>query len=291
MFDLVQKIEEKELTSFFLNPFERTACIGNRLLQKYPRGPMMDDIIAFKVGTRDCDIYGCVDYVNKYIAVGKSYLLNYDVTKYKPFLSLYDFRYEAFDIIRKKLDKMKITKLPELKNSIDCKMLYEQLKAKIFEPLIFSLLGTQYYNSKVKPYGTIAISMFIDMFTLDDMIAIKSGDTCFVDKELERIFNTENFMTSEIIMPLLKEEAQKSIENGTLSKRQLHLKNYLEKTKNCGALRFTVETKSGETLSCQNTVNFDGSLSVVNRMMKKIDFEDVVKVTYKNKVIYKKGVF
>lgn len=287
----IQTINETELVGFLLDPYRRTACLGTRILQKYPKDHLSDDILIFEMSDSSCAIYGSIDYVKKEIIADNTYLLNYDVTEKAPFFKVQDLKQDLIDRMKNDLEMMKITKLSEVKLNSKYITIYEEYKAKCLQPMIFALIGTCAYYPEVRDRTSYPISKFVAWLTIDNIVDIRAGKTELLDKELEIIFNSENFLLSRIVIPTLKAEAKEIVENAKFSKRQLHLKKYMDKTKNCGATRFTVETTAGEKLSCQNRVDYDGSIPVVGRIMKYLDFEDIGKVTYKSKVIYKKDVF
>lgn len=286
MSDLIQKITEEGLVDFLLNPYKRTACIDKSILQKYPRDFKTDDLAILRLGSRNCWRYGCIDYENKQIFIEKAYLLRNNITGDKPFLSLYDFRSDLKESLKKELDEMKTSRLKELDEMVTYSILRAECKTNHFEKILFSILGADAYHPPIRVFKNNIVSMIVDEVNLDDMVNYMSGHRKFIDEELDKIFKSDTFLISEIIIPNLTEEAKKAIETGNLTKRQKNFKNYIEKTKASGAQRFTVETERGEKLSCQNRVSPDGSLTVVGRFMKYVDFEEVSKVTYRNKVIY-----
>lgn len=287
----IQTIKEDGLVEFLLNPYKRITYLGTRILQKYPKDHLSDDLFIFETSDKCCCIYGRIDYLKKEIIADKPYLLNYEVTRKPPFFTFKDLKLDLQDKMKNDLEMMKVTKLAEIKLNPEYIRIYDECRGKHLQPMIFELLGTCDYCPNVRAYKNDGISRFLDLLSLDNMANIMYGKVDLVNKELERILISKNFLLSEILIPTLRAEAKEIVDTKKFSQRHLHLINYIKKTKDCGATRFTIETTSGEKLICHNRIHSDGSVVSTGKLVKSIDFESIEKVTYKSKVIYKKDVF
>lgn len=286
MSDLIQKIKKEELAAFLLNPYKRTARLDNSIFQKYTKDLVTDDIGVIRVGSDSCWIYGCVNYEKKIIIIEKEDLLNYRVIEDKPFYTLSKFRSDIKKYMLNKVDEMKVSRYEELKSNIKFATQYGSCKSRHYERIVFSLLGAETYYVSAVSYSRRGATLFTNALGVEEMVKYLSGDKEAIEIEIEYIFMSHLFWEDEIILPKLIAAARKAIETGNLSERQKHLKNFLDKTKDCGAKQFTVEISGGEKYSCENKVESDGKLNVIDGHIRYLDFERIQKVTYKGKVIY-----
>lgn len=287
---LINKIEESELTDFLLNPYKKTTYLGDTLIQKYPKSELIDDIIYILNGSASFDLVGVVNYGKGNIAIYKDYFFSHEVRKQPQFVSLYDLRDDLVSEMEMEIEKQKNDKLAEIKASTDYMNLYDEYKGKFLEKIILDILGSEAFYVDVRSSTSRRVSRFVNSLKNKELMAIISGKRDEVNEEIKSILESENFILCHIVIPTLVEEAKEAVETGDLSERLATIKNYIDKTKECEAIRFTVETTAGSKFSCNNKVLNDGTVISVGDVRYEIDVENIEKVTYKNKVIYKKGV-
>lgn len=284
----IKKIKGKELAEFFLNPFERSACFNDTIIQKYSRSLDVDDFICIDIYRNRALKTGFILYEKQEIIIERIYVIDSDELDHAPFVKISDLKKRIREMVGLKLEQEKTEKLDEIKKSKTYTDLKDKFMKEYFEAMVFSKLGTTYYLSDVESCTIGTISRFVNDLSDEEFVLIASGGTEPIDKCVKEIIESSNFIAADIIQPEIKKEVNEYIAAGKFSNRELILKDYLEKTKASGAQRFTVETFSGQKVSCRNEVSQDGNVVSTDGLSFIIDVEEIRSVKYCNKVIYKK---
>lgn len=272
-----------------MNPYLKAAYLGDYLFQKYPKDASSDDVFIIKEDGKCFELYGRVDYIRGEIIAKRPCLT---IDRKPPFVTAYNIRMDLKDKISLDLETMKKEKAVDIKLQPNYIALNDEHRPKCLEYIIFELLGASSPHPYIADRTEYMISKFADWITLDDMAKIRAGNIGFVDDRIKKIFESDNYILYHIIAKEALEEAKEMIKTGALTERQKHLQNIIKKIKDCGASKFTVETVSGEKLSCRNKIYTDGTMFLSGpAVTNHIDFEIVEKITYSGKVIYRKGVF
>lgn len=99
----LKKLKENELQHFFLNPFERSACFGNIVIQKYAVSSDIDDFILLNLSANKLFRAGFVLYEKHQIIVEEGNLLNTKVLDSAPFVRINKIKESIRETIEEKL--------------------------------------------------------------------------------------------------------------------------------------------------------------------------------------------
>lgn len=285
---LIEKIEQDDLAAFLLNPYSKSAYFRDHLLQKYPKDHLTDDVYMIKEEKSSIKFYGRVYYWRREIIEA----LPFNLVQTPPFVAVRTLRSDLKGKITADLERMVVSRAAEAKSSVRYAHLVKTCRSKFIEYAIFEILGAAEAIPYIIDRTAIAISKLICEFNLDELCDIRHGNLELVNKGMDDIFMSENFLTYHILLKEIKEEAEKIVAAGKLTQRQRNFKNIIDKTKNCNYPNFKVETTMGTTVSCRNIINVTGSVFVNEHIgMETFDFEQINKIIAKGKVIYEKGVF
>lgn len=284
----VEETTENELGKFLLNPFKKNAIFKKMIIQKYPLNHEMDDILCFPEESKDFYRLGVVLYEKGEIVLELPDLLRTKVVKSAPFVKTYELKDRVRELIETRLEETKVKKLDKIKEGHKYKNLYGYSKDRFFKSIVFHELGTTNVSFNTKSYTKNSISRFLLGLKMDDLIWITIGSIEKIDEFIAVLIESDNFVETEIVQHEIIKDAKEYVAAGKFNKREQLLINYLTKTKASGAQRFTVETLTGRKSSCKNEVNHLGKVFSVDGLSFVVDIEDVAKITYCNKVIYKK---
>lgn len=288
-----KKITGNEIVEFFLNPFERSTQVGDFIVQKYPIDMGIDELFRLRMDSNDYYKIGYVLYEQNKVIVrymGDAFRKEFEegILEKEPFISIVDVKNDIQKMILNKIEDAKNNKLKDILSDPKYAGFYDTHKNEYFEPIVFSLLGTSSVKFKVKSNTRNKVNRFIDSQSRISIINIMLGERKEVDFIVNEIVESINFIITDIILEKIKEEAKEHVQFGTLSIREQTVNDFLEKTADSGATRFTVETLSGRKISCRNQVDYKGMVPSVESESIVVDIEDIKAVKYCNKVIYKK---
>lgn len=285
----IEKIEEETFIEFLMNPYFKAACLEDCLFQKYPENEFLDDVVVIKEGSQRFEVYGRIDYITGEIIVAKHFL---KIDTSYPFISVYDIKKDLKEKVRADLEEMKELRAEEIKLTKNYMQLSLEHSEKCLERIVFEMLGAAVPFPYVIDRSEYMISKFVDSISLDDIVKIRACNYGFVEDRIGKIFESDNFILYNFIQKEAKERAIEIISTGALTERQKHLKNIIEKIKDCDASTFAVETISGANIFCKNKIYSEGTIFLTGPAITNyIDFETINKITYNDKIIYQKGVF
>lgn len=287
----LKEITEDNLVDFLLNPFEKSAKFGDKVIQKYAVNDKLDDILVLPNNEKAFHRAGIVSYKTKDIILSISDVLETKLVKSKPFILRTTAIFKIMDLTNKRLDDYKKSNLEKIKENDLYKRLYRCLKDKYFEQLVFQELGTTNVNFNIGSLTDRDIDIFLSGLKLTDLADILSGNIKDVDALIHKITKSPNFIEAEIIQPELTREAKEYVKKGVFTKREQILIDYLAKTKTSGAQKFTVKTIQGTTAYCKNEVNSQGQVYSSDNLLFSSDIRDIDTVTYNGKVIYKRSIY
>lgn len=285
----VKKIEENELTEFFLNPFKKIAYYDDYVIQKIEKDHEVDCFICIDLNRRRAFRTGFIVYEKQEVIMELNYLLEGEVFNKYPFIKLCDFKSNIVDMITAKVEEIKTDKIEEFRKTEAYIEGHDAMMRQYFRQLIFAGLGTTDFTLQIDSYKCSMITRFLDELEDDDFISIAKGSMGLIDNCVEQIKISPNFIAAEILQQEIKQKVEDYLAAGKFTKREELLIDFLAKTKASGAKRFTVETISGEKQMCRNAVDKEGNVRIVENYSNKIDIEDIKSVTYKGKKIYKKA--
>lgn len=292
MLYLFPQIKEDGLSKFLLDQKTKTAYFDNVLIQKYPKSETVDDIICLIERHVCYDVVGFVDYAKGEIILCKDYVFSPEVRQQPEFINLYDLRNNLVSKMRKMIEEKKKAKLEELKLTERYTELYNKHKPRFIDTLVVDMLKNKDFEAPFSSYAQQKIETFVKRLKDGEVLAITGGETVSVDNQIEEIMKCREFMFTDVVVPILVEEAADMIKSGELSERLLIVKNYIEKTKALKDVCFTVETTDGTKFKCNNEVLGNGQVvSIKNKHgLYTADVADIVSVTYNKTCIYKKEI-
>lgn len=121
------------------------------------------------------------------------------------------------------------------------------------------------------------------------LVANYLGETEVIDKFVDSIVLSDDFLRKYTLYPKLLEEAREYVEKGVLTEDEKILSDYASKTRAVKAFSIQVESISGQIMQCFNRVDAKGEIIIEMGFQHKISFMDVKKVTYNQAVIYEKN--
>lgn len=283
----IKNTAKDEFIGFLLNPFDKTTYFDNKLIQKYQKSHNIDKIICLKEAEGEYCVIGTVFYKSQTIILDLPELFDKDLVNSKHVTIIHKIREEIVQIAKDALEEFKMSKLDELRETKQFKSLRKDLHKDTFSHIVYNKLGTSCFPVLCKSSANNKISQFVNGLTIDELVDVQSGKMDLVYSFLNELIHTRNFMDMDILRPELIARAEAYVAKGRFSKRERILIDYLAKTKDSGAKRFTVQTISGQKASCHNVVDYMGNVFTLNNTT--FDFQDIDNVTYKGKVIYKKN--
>lgn len=283
---LINKVDKKDFAEFLLNPFQKAVYLGDVIYQKYPIDDLNDHIYMIK--ETSLVLYGRVNYEHQEV-IERLRIVAIDP---QSFIRTGELRASIARKIKADLDAMKASRAAEVKASDHYLAFMKEHKKICFESMMFHMLGAVEVTPYVSDTISSSIPKFIDSLSFDDLCNFRYGNLELVNKGVEDIFMSENFLLNYFIIDEIREEIKTIIDTGALTERQKHLQNIVKKTNDCGCVNFSVLTTKGLQYTCRNWIINQGKIFVIGDPdCQSIDFESVYKITAKGKVIYEKGVF
>lgn len=126
-----------------------------------------------------------------------------------PFVSLNEVRKRFGDKMKADLEAMKVSRAAEVKASVAYALLVKRYqKAHLMytvEQMRQSRPSTPYFTKDTD----FVISSYLECLSFEEICSIKDGNCELLDKEVERIFNSDDFLVSNFLFEEFKEEAEK----------------------------------------------------------------------------------
>lgn len=285
---MIKTIEEDQIEAFLFNPFERVAYFKDKILQKYPYKTDVDHVLRIddwmKTNSACFVLYGEDKILYEEMYDGEPYF-----PEDEPFIRI---RHQRESIRSNMCDK--IIEMVEAKRSVFrldpvLNNQYEKIKRFYFDKLVAVLLGAEHFDFIQNSQTYSEIRQYISRLSITDIIDI-TKDPKIYQPFLESLAASEDLITYDIFYTEVLKEAREYVNAGVFSDKEKLLIDFIDKTKDCGAKKFTVIKESGESFSCLNKVTHDCEVPLSKNNMETINIEDIAKVRYSGKIIYKKPI-
>lgn len=284
----LEKIAEKDLSEFMLNPFKRAAHFRDVVFQKYTLDVELDEVIlmqkfefksiAFaaykskKVYTQnEFDDFNIDDLDDSFVAISK---INRLVAK----------------IMAEAIERAKVDKLDEIKDKPVYDILYTRHYKAFFKPIVFSKIIGEDFKFPAKSVISISTINFVRSLTLMDLIGITEGNLKTIEAFVNEFIFSNNFIEREIVFERIKQEADDYFKAGHFNQREILFKNYIDKVKSSGLKQFTAKLTNGTFRALKNEVSCSGQVKSAKDKNVSIDFESIKSIEYNGKVIYDKDL-
>lgn len=283
-------LREDNLSKFLLNPFDRSAYIDDKIIQKYPLSESVDDIICLSNMEEDFCRVGAVIYKNNEIIIGFSSSFGLGIVNEKPFILIDNLKNTTKELVRKMLDKLKVDRLEEIRDMALYQKLYTYRTSRYLSPFVFTELGTGPITLDHGYQVNNKIAEFVNGLRLDDFIEISLGSMEVINDFLDKFITSEIFLEVEMVDPQIVRDAKDYVAAGKFNKREQILIDYLYNVKRSKACTFTVETTGGRSAICNNFINYYGKVFSTDMFSFVADVEDIEKITCNGSLIYKKSI-
>lgn len=281
----LDKVDNNDLVSFLINPFMKTACFNNAVLQKYPIGFRLDKVIFLE--NFKLDQFAIIDYQTNKIYVDEGWFL-YDC--YDPDGSLVfidDLRSMVSDLTCEFIKKMKLEKSKEIIDSDVYNSLYKKNYHNVFQAMVFSrILGEEFEIEKKDRIGILSKD-FSEKISLKKLVDIVIVDLSYLKRFAENLVLSNKFIEREYVLERLQEEANEYYLKGAFVKREEAFKHFVERISTSGAKKFTGFIEDGTIYHFDNRVTSTGKLMAVGKDLV-FDFQLLERVEANGKVIYKR---
>lgn len=285
----IKKIEEdKDLAAFLLDPFEKFAYMNNNIIQKYTRCSGVDDFVYLDMCNNRFYKIGFILYEKQAIIVGNPDVLDSDVMNKEPFISIQKLKDDVRDIVRKRLDELRIEKMEELKKTRKYVEFKKGHMEKNYEKMFYSKMKGTYESRLVNVKGIGSIFTFVNNLKYEDIVFASLGSMKIIDQFLNDFISDNTMIMISILMPEIEKEVDDYIAAGKFTKREQIFIDYLAVEKASTARRVNVETLSGETYTCWNELSDSGQFLTSGDINVIIDIEDVKSISDGDVVIYQK---
>lgn len=286
----IKTITNEEMVDFLLNPFEKACYIDNKLFQKYPKEDLIDELLVLNDRYSSYDVAGLINYDKQEIFVQRERAIGSEIVQEKPFIRVADIKDRMKALIYSRIDELKTDKMSEIEASEKYVKNYNEYKNTYFQVMVNTLIGTDHYRGNVTNDTQQTVVSYVQSLSIQELIDFHCDKLNELDKVVKNIVFSDN--TARVLaFEKVKQEAVDYVRNGVFSEKEKHLKNFLDKTKDCGAQRFTVVDVNGVKTSCRNSVNAETKLYAAGYSGYSVFVDDIKEVIYKSKKIYKRGEF
>lgn len=224
----LKKIKEKELSSFLLNPFERTAYFENVIIQKFERCHEVDDFMCINVENCSFVKNGFIVYEKEQIILTSDKMLDTDVISYAPFVDIETLRNNIKQTIISKIKEAKDDKLDEIKKMqtyIDAK---KTLSRKYFHYKILTKIGKKCIKSEIKSKTYEKVSKFVNNLSDKRLSSIILGSNYDIDEFIEELITSSDFIESDVVQPEVADTMNEYIKAGKFTEQEKLFIRYLE---------------------------------------------------------------
>lgn len=284
----IKTINDKELVCFLINPFLKAAQFGDFIFQKYPKEDESDEIFAIYKKSSCYYNIGFVNYKAKKVFVQEDYPLSSLDISVDPFVIINDKREALKKSVKEMVEKAKQDRITEIEERSVYDKFYYFYKSRLLKEIVFSLLGTNTYDTFYKSSTECDIETFCENLSVQDVINITTGDLYKINRFIEQTIFSKMFIVTDVIFKKLEVEAADYVKSGIFTEREQQLMKYIEHTKPSGAKRFTAYFAGGKKLRCRNKITAEGLVTVIRSSEYKVDFEEIEKIEYNGKTIYTK---
>lgn len=285
---MLKTIEEDTLEDFLFNPFERAAYYKGRILQKYAFREDADHVIRI-----DEDIHSCSAAFVLYEKHLVLYEEMFDSDNYFPKNDSFKKMKVQKEDIQSAICSQYIIKIEEKRKSFRAdpklKVEYDRVKKVCFQSLVNFLLGAESFDYIRQSNAFFQIRSYLMQYRAEEIVRATFDPTVY-EPLIDQLLEDEEILMYDIYNPEVYEEAKKYVADGVFTEEERRLIDFISKTKDSGAKKFTVIKESGESVSCLNMVTPYFGVPLAKDREKTINLKDIDKVKYGSKVIYKKTI-
>lgn len=283
---MIKTIRDDEIEAFLLNPFERAAYYKGKILQKYPFREDADHVIRVEEPVKASS--ACfILYDQKKILYNEFYESEPYFPENEPFQKLKDqieeIKSDMCDLLIEKVD----AKRKSFKSDPILKARYDKIKGYYFGKIVNVLLGAESFDFVKSSDAYAQIRGYVIRYNREEIV-LATLDPKMYEPFIEELSEEDDVLVYDIFHPEIIKEAKEYVKAGVFTEKEKRLIKFIDKTKDCGAKKFTVIKESGESVSCLNKVTAEGGIPVAKNNEEIVDIEDISKVKYCNKIIYKK---
>lgn len=286
---ILKKLEVDELAAFLTNPFSKSAEFGDFIFQKYPTTSLLDEILAIHKDSIYTYVVGFSDYESNKIFVLNDYPLGYVNIEVEPFTFISNARNDLKESVINIFEKAKVDRLEEIESSKAYNNIYNFNKDRLMQKLIFTKLGADDCEPLFQSDLNSKVSKFFELLSVKDVINAYNGHLVKLDKFIEKIIFSDEFILTEVVFKKLEIEANDYIKAGVFTKREQRLIDYMKHTKPSGANNFTAYFVGGKKVRLKNAVTAKGYVTVLGSYEYCVDFEKIERIDYNGKTIYRKN--
>lgn len=292
----INTIRSEELVDFLLNPFERTFSFDNLIYQKYEidsekhesYGDLIDCVFVLdeKFGTYDMACF--IHYNEKDIFVYEKKYFKFGEAKAGRYITIENVRLKISNAMHRHIQAITKSKKTEIESNEMFKECYELQRKKHFQHLVNGELGCYRWTPVLIDNMNNLVKEHVNTLSIEDIISFYRGalDSIYNYAE-ELVFSKENL--NLLALDKVQADAKEYVLSGVLSINDSRIKDFLEKTKDCGTTPFTVVRTSGEKVSCNKDVDREAAVAIDGDSYNRISIHDIEEVVYNGKMIYKRA--
>lgn len=278
----------EDIIKFLLNPFETNCLYKDKILQKYQQTETTDVVYTLETDYKYYYILAIINYESNTIYLNKDSKLPKSITSEAPFVKISDLQKNFISKAKEMLEAYEISEKNKIEEHAEFKKTYNKFKADKMQALIHEAIGTSgsYYKKGSRTYNEINDAA--KKLSIEELILFENGNLDKVKAAVNANLYNSDYLKVLAVEKVLQ-EVKDYMEKGVFTESELLLSDYLKKTKDSGAERFTVHTVFGSKYMCRNNVS--SKLQVYPTSDHgAISLENIESVTYKGKTLYKKGV-
>lgn len=292
----LDELNENNITDFLLNPLQKAGYYNGCLLQKYPVSEMVDSVICLDEDDLTFKKICYVLYEKKEIMVTyhkmkEEYFITDKMRDSKRYIIMGAIVTPLILGIHKKISKIEKEKLEEADSNPEYIDAINQFKDKHFQLVVNEVLGGEKVYFENIPYSIDDIDRFVKEMADETLIECYLGNEAVIDKYINDIVCSKEFIINFIVYPKVREKAKEYIDAGGLTEHEIMLKEYNAKTKTSNGASYNVqiETITGEVIECYSEVTATGYLkSCKSFPSNDVHLKDVKKAIRDGVVLYEK---
>lgn len=279
-----KEIKEDEVIEFLLNPFERAAYFESYCILKLQRNTLLDDFFITNENLKDSERIGHVMYDRHLVMVIKPELLNKAVLDNPCIKTINEYQEALREGILSRIETVKNERLEDIMSQRKYKDLYDYYHNLYNKEIIFSLLGTKYFQVYQTDETERVITDYVVYVSRQSLMNDEIGDCDIINSFVDKLFEKDNFIIHNVLIPEMIKKAEEYVAIGKFSLREQILIDFIESLKAKKPKLLRIETKDGNSSVCRPVIDCDGTLLGSNG----VDFEDVKRATFVGKEIYTK---
>lgn len=284
----MKNIKPEDVLDFFFNPFSITAKFKTYTFQKYQKSQYVDHIIYMDHSKGTFHNIAYVHYGLGKLFVDKAMPLGLLMIVKEVSIDLDEIRGEVFNLGKDIIKETVEIEKKEIEESKDYKRIYDHYDRRVYDKILFSMFGTNKYSTSLAGFTDFKLNGFCTKLDVLDLIDVYEGKFSSLRKYAKEVVFSDEFISSELIVPKFIKKAEDYIKAGIFSEREERLIYYLDKIKEIKCEKFSVENLYGKRCECRNQLSYEGKLFMIEASFLKLDFEDVKKIEVDGEVVYEK---